>query len=258
MKRNIFTAVLALTSLSAFAFSPYENHLQTGQQTHVALMASASDEKIEELTDALKTLNTKQAAKAFKKVKISNVSSYTKQLQGKTWILVYFDYDGETYLQAAAAFESTPAAKALTPLLEPHPRAAGYGNHWLQLEWINYIKGAGPTKNPPNRFAMVTRLKPEKEAEYRWLHQNTWPGTVDRMTRMEYHDFSIFLVELGDELYEFFYVEFVGTDAGKDKMGSLADPTYERWIKYTDPCQNPLPDADGIWSMMTKISDQDS
>jgi L-rhamnose mutarotase len=169
--------------------------------------------------------------------------------------MVYFDYDGDTYQEAVNAFESINAVKELAPLLEPHPRAKDYGNLWLQLEWINYIKGAKPTKNPTHKFSMVTRLKPEKEAEYRWLHQNTWPGTVDRMTRMEYHDFSIFLVELDDEIYEFFYVEFVGTDASKDKMGSLSDPTYERWIKYTDPCQKPLPDADGIWSMMDNISE---
>jgi L-rhamnose mutarotase len=255
MKRKVFTSILVLSSLSALGFSPYENYLLTGRQTHVALMVSATDEKAEELATTLKTLNTKQAGKAFKKVKISNVSSHTKELQGKPWFMVYFDYDGETYQEAVSAFESTKAVKELIPLLEPHPRAKEYGNHWLQLEWINYIKGAKPTKNPTNKFAMVTRLKPEKEDEYRWLHQNTWPGTVDRMTRMKYHDFSIFLVELGDEIYEFFYVEFVGMDASKDKMGSLSDPTYERWIKYTDPCQDPLPDADGIWSMMNKVSE---
>mgnify|MGYP006943756984 FL=1 len=38
-------------------------------------------------------------------------------------------------------------------------------------------------------------------------------------------------------------------------MGSVADPTYERWVKNTDPCQIPLPDASGIWSMMNKISE---
>lgn len=254
MKKTMIILLSVLCGLSAYAFSPYENYLQSGQQTHVAVIASAKDGQDEALQAALKALQEKKATKALRKVDISNVSSFSKKLQGRTWYLVYFDYDGENYLEAVKAFESVAAVQSLQELVEPHPRAKEQGTHWLQMEWINYIYGAKPAKNPPSRFAMVTRLKPEKEADYRWLHQTTWPGTVDRMTRMEYHDFSIFLIELGDEIYEFFYVEFVGTDAAKDKMGSLSDPTYQRWISYTDPCQNPLPDAEGIWSMMNTIS----
>jgi len=254
MKLKQTILLCLLSSLSAFGFSPYENYLLSGQQTHVALFASAAPGKTNELATALKTLNEKKANKAFKKVDISNVSCHARELQGAVWYLIYFDYDGHNYIDALNAFESVEAAKTLKPLVIPHPRAKANGTTWLQLEWINYIHGANPNGNEPNKFAMVTRLKPEKEAEYRWLHQNTWPGVVNRMTRMEYHDFSIFLVELGDEIYEFFYVEFIGTDAAKDQMSSLADPTYERWIKYTDPCQNPLPDADGIWSMMKPVS----
>lgn len=253
MKPTILPCLLF--GLSAFGFSPYENYLHSGQQTHVAIFASADDGKTNELATALKTLNGAKTAKAFKKVNISNVSTYAKELQGKKWYLIYFDYDGEDYLDARNAFESVDAAKALTPLVIPHPRAKANGTTWLQLEWINYIHGASPNRNTPNKFAMVTRLKPEKEAEYRWLHQSTWPGVADRMTHMGYHDFSIFLVELGDELYEFFYVESIGTDAAKDKMGCLADPTYERWIKHTEPCQNPLPGTNGTWAGMEKISE---
>jgi L-rhamnose mutarotase len=68
---------------------------------------------------------------------------------------------------------------------------------------------------------------------------------------------DIFLVDLGEELYEMFYVEFVGADAGKDKMGSRAEPAYERWVRQTDACQNPLPDADGIWSKMDQVSEKE-
>ncbi len=255
MIKALILCASGLLCLSALAFSPYENYLLSGQQTHVALFAAAADGKTNTLMTALETLNEAEAVKAFKEVDISNVSTYAKQLQGKTWYLVYFDYDGANYLDAVKAFESVGAVKTLEPLVASHPRAKANGTTWLQLEWINYIHGAKPNGNRSHKFAMVTRLKPEKEAEYRGLHQSTWPGVVDRMTRMQYHDFSIYLVELGDELYEFFYVEFVGSDAEKDKMGSLADPTYERWIKHTDPCQNPLPDADGIWSMMDKVEE---
>lgn len=240
-------------TLLAFGFSPYENYLLSGDQTHVALMASAKDGKTAELQAALNALNEKKPAKALKKKKISNISSYSKELQGKTWFLVYFDYDGETYLDAVKAFESTEAVQKLSSLLEPHLRAKGYGNDWLQLEWMSFIRGAQKKGDPADRFAMATRIKPEKEQEYRILHQTVWPGVVDQMARGNYRNFSIFFTELDDELYEFFYVEYVGTDAGKDDKMNKADPFNQRWWKITDACQNPLPDADGVWAMMDKV-----
>ncbi|VGO12762.1 hypothetical protein PDESU_01316 [Pontiella desulfatans] len=251
---NGLTTVLALIALPVFAFSPYESYLLSGQQTHVALIAVAKEGKADELTIALKTLNEKNATKAFKKADISNVRFYSKKLQAKTWVLVYFDYDGDRYLDAAKDFESVKAVQALDELVGPHPRARQYGATWLQTEWINYIHGAKPI-DEPSRFAMVTRVKPEKEQEYRTLHQTVWPGVTDQMVRGNYHDFSIFFVEIGDELFEFFHVEYVGTDSTKDAEANKADPFNQRWWKLTDACQDPLPDADGVWSMMDKISE---
>ncbi len=254
MKCRLFTLLLAFSCLSAFAFSAYENYLLSGQQTHVALFAAAKDGQVDALKTALEALNGENEVKAFKKTKISNVSSYTKELKGKTWFLVYFDYDGSTYLDAVKAFESVSAVQSLKPLLAPHPRSKSYGTTWLQLEWINYIHASQKKGDPAVRLAMATRIKPEKEQEYRALHQTVWPGVVDQMARGNYRNFSIFLVELDDEFYEFFYVEYVGTDATKDGEMNKADPCNQRWWKLTDACQNPLPDADGIWSMMDKVS----
>ena len=254
--KKLFLFLFFVSSLSAFSFSPYENYLLSGQPTHVALFAEAKD--VDALNTALSTLHTKSATKSFKKVKISNISSYSKQLQGKTWFLVYFDYEGSTYLDAVKSFESVPAVQALKPLLSPHPRAKSYGTTWLQLEWINYIHASQKKGAATDQFSMVTRIKPEREQEYRILHQTVWPGVVDQMARGNYRNFSIFFVELGDELYEFFYVEYVGTNAAKDGEKNKADPCNQRWWKLTDPCQNPLPDADGIWSMMDKGSKNNS
>lgn len=247
----LFILTVFICSLT-FALSPYENLLLSGKQTHVGLLVSAKEDKVADLQTALKMLKEKKATKAFKKVKISNVSAYSKKLQGKTWVMVYFDYDGKTYLEAAKAFESINAVQKMAPLIEAHPRAKKYNNTWLQMEWIAYIHGAKPSKTP-DCFAMVTRIKPEKEKEYRILHQTVWPGVIDQMIRGNYHDFSIFFVEIGDELYEFFHVDYVGTDATKDGEANKADPCTLRWWKLTDPCQDPLPGADGIWSLMEPI-----
>ena len=250
------TFLLGLVSvLSAFGFSPYENRLLAGETTHVALIAAAKEGEVEELRATLDSLTEKKPTKAFKKEKISNLSSYSKELQGKTWFMVYFDYDGEDYLEAVNAFEAVSHAKTIKPLLAPHPRAARYGTQWLQMEWMTYIRGSQKEGDPTSRLAMTTRIKPEKEQEYRMLHQTVWPGVVDQMARGNTRDFSIFFVELGDELYEFFYMESLSTDSAKDGEMNNADPFNQRWWKITDACQKPLPDANGAWSMMNKTSD---
>jgi L-rhamnose mutarotase len=255
MKPKLMMILLLMGLLSAAAFSPYENRLMSGETTHVALMAAAEEGKAAELETALKSLTEKKAVKAFGKADISNIGIFSKELQGKHWFMVYFDYDGENYLKAVNAFESTGAARKLAPLLEPHPRAARYGNGWLQLEWMNFIRASQKAGKAADRLAMVTRIKPEKEQEYRTLHQTVWPGVVDQMARGNYRDFSIFFMELGNELYEFFYVEYVGADAGKDAEMNKADPFNQRWWKITDACQDPLPDAKGVWSAMNRVSE---
>jgi L-rhamnose mutarotase len=253
MKLKWIVVLFVLSGISVFGFSPYENYLRSGQQTHVALLAAAKDGQESAVLTALANLNGKKVGKAFKKVKISNISAYSKKLQGQTWVMIYFDYDGKNYLDAAKAFQSVSCAQKLEPFITPHPRAKQHGSNWLQLEWINYISASQKTGAPTDRFAMSTRIKPEKEQEYRTLHQTVWPGVTDQMVRGNFRNFSIFLVEIGDELFEFFYVEYVGTDSKKDGEMNSADLCNQRWWKLTDPCQNPLPDADDIWSPMDKI-----
>ncbi|VGO18811.1 hypothetical protein [Pontiella sulfatireligans] len=131
----ILSSVLACLSVSAL--SPYENYLLSGRQTHVMLFASAKDGRVEALQSALKTLNEKKAIKAFKKEDITNLSFFSTEVQGKLCFMVYFDYDGSSYLDAVKAFESVEQTEALKPLLVAHPRAAQDGNSWLQMEWIH-------------------------------------------------------------------------------------------------------------------------
>jgi L-rhamnose mutarotase len=255
MKIKRTAILLALLALSAFGFSPYENRLMSGEPTRVGLIAVANPGEEAAFTEALQTLTAKKATKALKKKKISNLTTYKQVLAGKTWVMVYFDYEGKDYLQAAGDFERVEAVLALEKFIKPHPRAGRYGTQWLQMEWMNYIRASQKKGAASDRFAMVTRIKPEKEQEYRILHQTVWPGVVDQMARGNYRNFSVFFVEIGDELYEFFHVEYVGTDAVKDGAMNKADPFNQRWWKITDACQNPLPDADGVWLMMDKVSE---
>ncbi|MCE5185940.1 MAG: L-rhamnose mutarotase [Planctomycetaceae bacterium] len=235
-----------------YAFSPYENYLLSGRDRHAALIAQVKPGQQDALAKSLLELREKKMTRKLQRAGITHVSAFTRQIQGNLWCMVYFDFSGKkNYLDAAESFESV--AGGLNGLLVPHPRAVTCGRTWLQMEWINYIRGCDVKGAPTSITSMVTTIKPEKEMEYRTLHQTVWPGVVDQMARGHVRNFSIFLVEIQDELYEFFYLEYMGQDANKDDAMNRQDPANQRWWKHTDPCQQPLAGSTGIWSPMTPV-----
>jgi L-rhamnose mutarotase len=94
------------------------------------------------------------------------------------------------------------------------------------------------------RFASIVRLRPEKEAEYRRLHADVWPGVLAALKRAHIGNYSIFL---RDGLL-FSYLEYAGDDYAADTAAIAADPETRRWWQLTDPCQRPLDSAaEGEW-----------
>lgn len=246
--------VLGLFSLDAFAFSPYENYLLSGRPTHVGLIARAKSGQNKVLLQKLSELCSKKENDKFKQAGISNPAAFNREIEGEIWYLVTFQYSGDKqYLTAAESFESV--TDELKGLILPHPRAKRYGCKWLQMEWINYIHGFDADREPTEILSMVTTIKPEKESQYRSLHQTVWPGVVDQMIRGHIRNFSIFLVEIGDQLYEFFYLEYMGSDSEKDDQMNQADPANQRWWTQTGPCQQALPGEKDIWAPMTPVID---
>jgi L-rhamnose mutarotase len=104
------------------------------------------------------------------------------------------------------------------------------------------LAGCAPQK-PPQRFAWVTGLKPDKAAYYRQLHANPWPAVNKMIKACHIRNFSIYEREIEGKLYLFAYLEYTGTDFAADMAKMAADPETQRWWKETDPCQSPLPDA---------------
>lgn len=250
---GIYIAGLLFLCSCGYAFSPYENYLLSGRPTHAALIAQVKLGQEDALTKSLLELSEKKMARKLERAGITNVSAFTRDIQSTLWCMVYFDFSGKkNYLDAAECFESVTGG-ALRNLLIPHPRAVTYGRTWLQMEWINYIRGCNIEGAPTSIASMVTTIKPEREMEYRTLHQTVWPGVVDQMVRGHIRNFSIFLVEIQDCLYEFFYLEYMGQDAEKDDAMNRQDPVNQRWWKLTDPCQQPLPGSPDIWSPMTPV-----
>jgi L-rhamnose mutarotase len=89
------------------------------------------------------------------------------------------------------------------------------------------------------RVASVIRLRAEKEAEYRALHENVWPGVTATLRENGITNFSIFLRD--GTLFS--YLEFVGDDYEEATARIAADETTKEWWQLTDPCQQPVDSA---------------
>ena len=107
------------------------------------------------------------------------------------------------------------------------------------------------TRHPPQRFAWVTGLKPEKAAYYRDLHAHPWSTVNKTIKDCHIQNFSIHECEIEGKNYLFAYLEYTGADFESDMKKMASDPETQRWWKETDPCQSPLPSADAknkIWA----------
>jgi L-rhamnose mutarotase len=108
----------------------------------------------------------------------------------------------------------------------------------------------------PTWHAAVTGLKPEKEAEYRLLHNGVWPGVVDAIGSAGISRYDVFLIDVDEHLYLFSLFEFVGKDFARDLGAMAKSPVNRRWWKVTDACQQPLPTAaarEEIWEPMETV-----
>ena len=244
-----------LCVLATSAFSPYETYLMSGRDTHVGLLAEIQPDKRPDFEAAFQQCSEKTAARRLRKAGISNTQAFTRSIEGKTYAVIYFSYQGGLgYLGAAAAFETATSSIDWTATTFPHPRAKTYDRHWLQMEWINFIHGLDVARKPSNTLMIATTVIPEKEMQYRTLHQTVWPGVVDQATRGNIRNLNVFLVELDDQLVEFLYLEYMGTDEAADDAANKADPVNQRWWKLTDACQKPFSDVkEGTWTLMDPV-----
>ncbi len=256
MKCLLVTTIALITSLMASAFSPYENYLLSDRTTVVGLIAEIGPGKTGDLSTAIEALGTDSARRSLAASGIENVRAFTYKIGEHEWVVLHFLYDGKRdYLQAASAFESAcEETAALTELTRSHPRAERLETHWLQMEWITYIRGKNVPGPADSQVMLVTTVRPDKEEDYRTLHQTVWPGVVDQVARSNNRNLSIYLAELDGKLVEFLYLEYVGDAPQADNKMSETDAINHRWWKKTDACQEPLPGVKDIWGPMTPLN----
>ncbi|GAA3334752.1 L-rhamnose mutarotase [Curtobacterium albidum] len=97
-------------------------------------------------------------------------------------------------------------------------------------------------ENAVLRVCQYTLIQPGMRKRYRELHDNSWPGVLDRIRKSNFRNYTIFL--RGDMLVQ--YYEYVGTDFDADLAAMQADPESQRWWLETGPCQlDPEPHLPG-------------
>jgi L-rhamnose mutarotase len=172
---------------------------------------------------------------------------YLREIDGEAYLFIYseevaFFEAVEKYLGAGTACP-LPVAKRNGRLFEP-------------MERVFYEAGA-VDRTPVGsvmRIAMFTELKPEKEKDYRLLHDNPWPDVIAAIQRANFRHFSIFLEEIDGRICLFGWLEYVGADIAADDAINKKDPASIRWWKETDACQIAPPDASGgMWGGMEEL-----
>lgn len=255
---SVLLVLAFLAAAPAHAFSPYELYLQSGGITHVGLLATIRPEQEENFAAALARLEEFPIAAELADCQIFFPRAFTRTIEGRPCVVIHFAFggirDASDYLRAAEMFERATKSIDWGSIIEPHPRAKRYGRTWLQMEWINFIRGVEGDGEPTDVIMIGTTVIPEKEFQYRTLHQTTWPGVVDQAVRGKIRNLCIFLVELDDQLVEFLYLEYAGDDADADDAANKADPINQRWWKLTDECQRPFSDVtDGVWAPLERV-----
>ncbi len=86
------------------------------------------------------------------------------------------------------------------------------------------------------RYGSVIKLRPEKRAEYKELHEHVWPDVLKMIRECNIRNYSIYFKD--DFLFSYF--EYHGNDFEADMAKMAADPQTQAWWKLTDPCQEPL------------------
>lgn len=96
------------------------------------------------------------------------------------------------------------------------------------------------------RMGMTIGIRPEDIPEYKRLHAEVWPSILERLSKSNITNYSIFLRE--PENMMFAYWEYLGSDFDADSQLIADDPDTKKWWELCGPMQVPLESrAEGEW-----------
>lgn len=256
--KALFTMLFIVISTLSNTQAQMKNNSQP-----VAFAATITDKTAAQAAIA----NINKQAQPLKNAGIENLHFFTQTVDSKEIILATMDLDATNVSKSATEawnnITKSPLFKekftALEQVLSPHQRHADdpTKSPWILTENICKLRpsNAADAKVDSPWYAAVTGLKPEKEADYRLLHNNVWPGVIDAIGASNISRFDIFLIEFGDNQPHLFYLfQYTGADLKADMAAQPSSPVNRRWWKFTDACQKPLPGAtDGPWLNMNQL-----
>jgi L-rhamnose mutarotase len=94
------------------------------------------------------------------------------------------------------------------------------------------------TSSSPKRIGQCIRLRPSHATEYIKIHGEVWPGVLERITKSNIHDYSIFYDPIGGLLFASF--KYTGNDYEGDMKEIAEDEETKKWWKVTDGMQESL------------------
>lgn len=231
----------------------------------VAFISLIKEGAEKDLTTAIGELGVKQR-KRIASEGLNDMQFFTEKLGIQRVLVCTFDLQGAK--QADEAWKVLQEDSNLKPwwtkingLLVPHPYVVEQGGLWARCETICKLRlyvSPQLKGEKPSWHAGVTGLKKEKEAEYRLLHTQVWPGVIDAIGNAGISRFDIFLIELNDEVYIFDHFQFVGKNFVSDTARMASNPINKRWWAVVNSCQQPLPSAAArkeIWEPMEPVPD---
>jgi len=94
------------------------------------------------------------------------------------------------------------------------------------------------------RYGMVIKVRPDKQDDYRRLHEAVWPDVLRMITECNIRNYSIY----HKDGYLFSYFEYHGSDFAADMARMAADTATQQWWSICKPCQEPLSTrSEGEW-----------
>lgn len=84
-------------------------------------------------------------------------------------------------------------------------------------------------------FGQIGILRLGKEHIYKKLHEDVWPGVLERIKECNIRNYSIFI----HKLQVFSYYEYIGSDYEEDMKKMEQDSKTQEWWTCTHPCFEP-------------------
>jgi L-rhamnose mutarotase len=195
-----------------------------------------------------------EVTRAFADHHIQNLSAWVKELEpGEHYIFAYFEYSGDDFAGDFEQLAAEPASQKWHKTVDQDclVRSAA-GSFWAPMEEVFYFAGAANHPVDPNnvkRYGQVIGIRPALVDSYKLIHKHAWPEVLKAIRRGNIRNYPIYMTTLGEKVYIFGYMEYVGSDFDADMQEIDSDPATKAWIKFTDEvCQLPIPTRqDGEW-----------